>query len=89
MAKGAKVAVIGLFTLVLFASLLVTGCTRYANEEQLGSMDESEAAAISAEENVADLEKEKAELEAKLEEKKKELEEVKAERKKVEAKLAE
>lgn len=89
MAKGAKFAVIGLFALVLAASLLVSGCTRYANEEQLGSMDESESAAIAAEENVAELEKEKAELQVKLDEKKKELEEVKAERKKVEAKLAE
>jgi septal ring factor EnvC (AmiA/AmiB activator) len=89
MVKGAKFAVIGLFVIVLAASLLVTGCTRYANEEQLGTMDESEAAAIAAEENVAELEKEKAELQAKLDEKKKELEEVKAEHKKVAAKLAE
>jgi peptidoglycan hydrolase CwlO-like protein len=88
MAKGTKLVMIGLFSLVFAASVFMTGCSRYANEQQLTTLDESEAAATSAEDKVAKLEKEKAELQAKLDEKKKELEKVQAEHKKVEAKLA-
>jgi len=89
MAKGTKLVRIGLFCLVFAASVVMTGCSRYANEKQLSTLDESEAAASSAEARVAELEGEKAELEAKLEKKQQDLAAVKAENKKVEAELAE
>ena len=89
MVRGARILMIGLFSLVLTASVFMTGCTRYANEKQLTTLDESEAAATSAEDKVAQLEKEKAELQAKLDAKQKELAKVQAEHKKVAAKLAE
>jgi F0F1-type ATP synthase membrane subunit b/b' len=89
MARGARKIAVGLFSLIVVFSLLVGGCTRYAKEEQLQALDESEASAVAAEENVAKLEKEKAELEAKLAEKQQELEQVKAEKARIASQLAE
>jgi uncharacterized protein YlxW (UPF0749 family) len=84
MAKGARSVMLALFSLVLLASFLVTGCNRYANEEQLTTLEETQGATVAAEEDVAKLEAEKADLQAKLEQKKQELEKVKANKAKIE-----
>ena len=89
MTRGVRFIVLVLFSLLLVASLFVTGCTRYANEEQLTTLDETSAAAADAETKVAELEAEKAELEAKLAEKQQELEAVKAEKEQLAAEMAE
>ena len=73
MLNGMRYVMLGLFSLVLAGSLIVSGCSRYANEEQITALDESEAAATESEEKVAELEKEKADLQAKLAEKQEEL----------------
>jgi len=88
MAKGARKVMLALFSLVLLASL-VTGCHRYANEEQLSTLEETQGATVAAEEDVAKLEAEKADLQAQLEQKKQELESVKANKAKIEASAAE
>jgi TolA-binding protein len=80
MARGARLISGGLFSLIVILSLLLSGCTRYANEDQLQALDESEASAQAAEEDTAKLEEEKAELEAKLAEKQEELKQVQAEK---------
>jgi len=72
---------------VIIASFLITGCTRYANEEELTTLDETQAAVESSDKKVEDLKQEKAELEQTLADKKVELEEVKAEKERVESKL--
>lgn len=89
MTRGVKSIVLVMFSLLLVAALFVTGCSRYANEEQLSQLDETNAAAVDAEAKVAELEAEKAALEAKLAEKQKELEEVKAEKERIAAEMAE
>ena len=61
-------------------SLLLSGCTRYANEEQLNTLEETKSAALAAEENASAKETEKAELEAKLADKQEELKAVQAEK---------
>jgi septal ring factor EnvC (AmiA/AmiB activator) len=85
MAKGARWIPVGLFSLMAASSLLLSGCSRYANEDQLQQLDESEASAQAAEDEVAKLEKEKAELQAKLAEKQDELKQVQAERERIQA----
>jgi multidrug resistance efflux pump len=87
MTKAVRVFTLIAFCLALVSSLFVTGCTRYANEEQLTTLDETEAAAVAGEERIAELEREKTELEAKLEAKKAELEQVKQEKEKVQSKM--
>lgn len=89
MAKGARRVMLALFSLVLLSSFLVTGCNRYANEEQLNALEETQGATVAAEEDVAKLEAEKADLQAKLEQKKQELDKVKANKAKIEEAAAE
>ena len=89
MAKGARKVMLALFSLVLLASFLVTGCNRYANEEQLTTLEETQGATVAAEEDVAKLEAQKAELELKLAEKKQELESIQQNKEKIEASQAE
>jgi len=69
--------------------VVVTGCTRYASEEQLKQLEETKSAALSAEKKVEDLNTEKANLQKELEAKKKELEAVKEERETVKKRLKE
>jgi septal ring factor EnvC (AmiA/AmiB activator) len=87
MTRGIRLLVLVLFSLVLVASLFVTGCSRNAKEEELQTLDETVASAGAAENQVAEKEQEKAALEAKLAEKQQELKDVKAEKEKVQAKL--
>jgi septal ring factor EnvC (AmiA/AmiB activator) len=89
MARGIRYLAVVLLSFVFVVSLFISGCTRYANEEKLNTLDETVAAADNAEQTVADKEKEKAELEAKLAERQAELEKVKANRAEIEQRLAE
>ena len=83
MIRGVRFFVMALFALVVVASFLLSGCTRYANEEQLTTLDESDAAAVAAENKVAEKERERDELQRKLAEKQEELRKVQAEKEKV------
>lgn len=77
-----------LLLIAIFAvSLLFSGCTRYANKEQLSKLDQSEQAAIAAEKALADKQTEKAQLEKNLAEKQKELDAKKAEKDAIKEKL--
>lgn len=87
MIRGVRNFVKVLFSLVLATSFLLAGCTRYANEEQLTAMDETESTSLAAEKEVAEKEKEKTELQAKLAEKQDELRKVQEEKEKVRSKL--
>jgi uncharacterized protein YlxW (UPF0749 family) len=87
MTKQVRSFVVVFFSLVLVVSLVLGGCTKYANEKQITKLDESEAAALAAEKKTADLEKEKADLQAKLAEKQAELQKVQAEKESIKAKL--
>ena len=87
MTKGIRIIVLVLFSLALTGSFLVTGCSRYANEEQLTTMDETESSSVALEKQIAEKEREKAELQAKLEEKKQELRKVQEEKRKVQSRL--
>jgi len=89
MKRSLRLLMVVLFSFVLLSSFFMGGCTRYAKEEQLTTLDETEASAVAAEEKVAEMEKEKAELEKKLEEKQSELEKVKEEKVKIEGMVAE
>jgi len=72
---------------VILVGVMLIGCTRYANDKQLRTLEETKQAALSAEDQVAQLEKENAELKAKLAEKQEELKNVQAEKEKVLSKL--
>jgi len=89
MARGIRFSMLFLFSLILVASLLFSGCSRYANEEQLTTLDETEAAASAAEQKVADSEKKNAELKAKLAEKQDELKKAQEENERIAAAMAE
>ena len=80
MARSVRILTVGMFCLIFVVSLLLSGCTRYANEEQLNTLEETKAAALAAEEEVAAKEAEKAELEVKLVEKQEELKKVQEEK---------
>lgn len=87
MRRGVRNIAIALFALVIATSFMLTGCTKYANEEQLTSLDQSEAATLAAQEKIAEKEREKAELQKQLSELQEELRQVKAEKEKVQSKL--
>ena len=87
MTRGLRIFILILFSLTLLSCFFVTGCTRYANEEQLTTLDETEAAAESAEKKVSDLEAQRDDLKAKLAEKKEELRKVQEEKEKVRSRL--
>lgn len=83
MSRGAKNLMLGLFAFLIAGALFFGGCTRYANEEQISALEESEQTAVSSEENVDGLKQEKAELEAKKVEKQDELKNVQEEKEKI------
>lgn len=67
--------------------LLATGCTRHPNEEQIKKMEETRAAALSAEQKVESTRQERQRLEGQLSAKKAELEKVKKEKAEVEKRV--
>ncbi len=73
---------------MLLAMMVLTGCTKYANEQQLQALEETKAATASAEQALADCKSETTNLEGQLAETKQALEEMKAEQKTVSERLA-
>ncbi len=73
---------------MLLAMMVLTGCTKYANEQQLQALEETKAAAISAEQALADCKSETTNLEGQLAETKQALEDMKAEQVAVSGRLA-
>jgi|SaaInl7_200m_RNA_FD_contig_81_188815_length_1321_multi_4_in_0_out_0_1 outer membrane murein-binding lipoprotein Lpp len=71
----------------LLGTMALTGCTKYANEDQLKVLDETKAAALAAEKKVQDLQAEKSTLERERDAKKAELEKVKREKAAVKSRL--
>lgn len=88
MTKFMKVVSIAVLLAFLVGSLGLTGCTKYANEDQLKVLDETQAAALAAEKKVKELEAEKANLESELQAKKAEHEKVKKEKELVKERLS-
>lgn len=74
-------------TLLLSGLLLLSSCTRYANEEELKQLRDTQRAAKKAKSTIVDLRSEKSSLESKLSDKKNELGEAKEEKSKVEERL--
>lgn len=68
-------------------SFLFSGCTRYANEEELKTLEDQQAAVKSAETKLADLKKERRSLETTLAEKQKEVKMAEEEKSAVESRL--
>ena len=70
-----KYFALGLFAVsLLFGSMTcLTSCTKKPNQEELGKLEESRAAAEAAEKKLADLKAERMSLEQDLEKKKEEL----------------
>jgi len=87
MKRSARFFAIAFFSFSIVIALLVGGCTRYANEEQMTTLEESQSNVTGLEKQIAEKEKEKAELQAKLAEKQEELKMVKSEKEKVLQKL--
>ncbi len=87
MARKIRVLAAGLLVVLFAVSLFISGCTRYANEKQMTTLEETKAATNAANDNVAKLEKENAELKAKLAEKQAELKQVQAEKDKIKSRL--
>jgi len=74
--------------IMLLVLLAFTGCTKYANEQQLQTLEETKAAATAAEKALADCKSETASLEGQLAEKKQALENMKKEQQAVNQRLA-
>ena len=70
--------------ILFIIGLLSMGCTRYAKEEQLKLLDDTEAAALAAEKTLQSKKGDKAGWEKKLAQKEKELNAKKAEKAEVE-----
>jgi hypothetical protein len=87
MGKGARVFVGGLLTAALAGTLVFSGCTRYANEQQMSTLKEAQAASAASDQELAKKEKEKAELQAKLQAKQDELKKAQAEQEQIKSKL--
>ncbi len=87
MRKTLRTLVIGA-AVMLLAMMVLTGCTKYANEQQLQALEETKAAANSAEQALADCKSETTNSESQLAEAKQALEDMKAEQKVVSERLA-
>ena len=73
---------------MLLVLMAFTGCTKYANEQQLQALEETKAAAEAAEKALADCKGETASLEGQLAQKKQALEDMKKEQEAVSQRLA-
>jgi len=87
MTRGVKTLALAFVALLLAASFILGGCTRYANEDQMQALEETRMAAEDAQKKLAELTQEKAALEVKLAEKKAELEKVTAEKEMIQERL--
>jgi hypothetical protein len=73
---------------MLLVLMAFTGCTKYANEQQLQALEETKAAAQAAEKALADCKSETGNLEGQLADKKQALEDMKKEQEAVSQRLA-
>ena len=73
---------------MLLVLMAFTGCTKYANEQQLQALEETKAAAQAAEKALADCKGETGNLEGQLADKKQSLEDMKKEQEAVSQRLA-
>jgi hypothetical protein len=73
---------------VLMVSLVIVGCSRGPNEKQLKALEDTKAAALSAEQKSSDCNSEKAQVEKQLAEQKQKLESMKQEKAVVVKRLA-
>lgn len=71
----------------LLGSFLLSGCTKHPNEEQLNTLEETQKAALAAEENLAAKQQEKSDCESKLAAKKQKLEQTMSEKENIQSKL--
>jgi septal ring factor EnvC (AmiA/AmiB activator) len=74
--------------LATFMVGVLASCTSHPDEDQIKVLEETKAAALSAEQTLADKKKELKDLQAKLQAKKAELAKVKAEKENVMSKIA-
>jgi len=75
-------------TAVMLFVIALIGCTKYAKEQELQALEETKAAAASAEQALADCKSETSNLEGQLAEAKQALEDMKAEQAAVSGRLA-
>jgi len=73
---------------LLVATFIFTGCTKYAKEAQLQKLDETKAATLAAEKSLNDCNSQAAKLEGQLTENKQALEAMKLEKETVSKRLA-
>jgi septal ring factor EnvC (AmiA/AmiB activator) len=73
---------------MLLILMAFSGCTKYANEQQLQALEETKAAAQAAEKALTDCKSETASLEGQLAKKKQALEDMKKEQQAVSQRLA-
>jgi septal ring factor EnvC (AmiA/AmiB activator) len=73
---------------MLLVLMAFTGCTKYANEQQLQALEETQAAAQAAEKALADCKSETASIEGQLAKQKQALEDMKKEQQAVSQRLA-
>ena len=73
---------------LLVATFLFSGCTKYAKQEQLKALEEAKSAALAAEKSLADCKNQTATLEGQLTQKQQALQEMKAEKQTVAGRLA-
>jgi outer membrane murein-binding lipoprotein Lpp len=85
---GGRMSKIRMFAATaIVLSLLLAGCTRYANEQELKALDDQQAAVKKAETKLADLKTDRRNLETKLADKQKELKAAEEEKAAVESRL--
>ncbi|MDZ7315382.1 MAG: hypothetical protein ONB24_04590 [candidate division KSB1 bacterium] len=85
-----KKSMAAMMVIVLLAAVFVmTGCTKYAKQEQLQKLEETKSAALAAEKSLNDCKAETAKLEDELAKQKQALEDMKAEKETVSKRLAE
>jgi len=88
MTASKKLGSLILIVVFIVGAIFSTGCTRYANTDQLSALDTQKAAAESAERAAVDCEGEQAALQKELDAKNAELSDVKAEKEKVRQRLS-
>lgn len=82
--KVFKLLMIGI---VAAALVFATACARHPNEEQIKKLEETRAAALSAEQKLEQKKQERQSLEQQVEQKKQELEKIKKQKEKVQKRV--
>lgn len=64
-----KMLLVGICLSLFLAGVLVSGCSKYATQDELRRLEEQRKATLSAEQKVQELDKEKADLQRQVKEK--------------------